>query len=492
MTNQPPGCERYWFCPGCGTEAIAGASFCGECGTSLAKPTAIHGTSAAYGDLVPASASATETENPTRLDGIAPPGPIPKRQQVDPRADLYEWSKRACPNGHSVPSGERTCPNCGEPPSPQPLPTDRPEQLVYDIQRLNSNERSQFKAFLSDHRIGHEWDGNRVTIGTADGPSTDSFFSEQLNVPVDYTQAAWHPESPNQADEPSSTEREPVAELQDDKSLLIHLPFDAAMDRLITVLRSIGSATITSRQHFSASVSGQELPPSNSMYDVRVSFSATKQATLAVFSFSTSGVSTALGQMVEQIARLMNVKPSTVQPPPPVTAKQSTFSPQPLDSPQSGTVERWNGLSIASFVLGLVPVIPFAGSVVAVVLGAIGLRQSSERRERGRGLAGWGIGLGILSVVFWVVLIAVLVAGPSNTSSPSYKDGYAFGIQEANLDYASPGTVTASNGGIEGAANTDCTSQAYPAPLGDDQGEFTAGCIAGYTMQYNLDGGLQP
>lgn len=32
------------------------------------------------------------------------------------------------------------------------------------------------------------------------------------------------------------------------------------------------------------------------------------------------------------------------------------------------TAERWNGLAIASFVLGIVPVIPVVGSIVAIVL----------------------------------------------------------------------------------------------------------------------------
>jgi hypothetical protein len=44
-------------------------------------------------------------------------------------------------------------------------------------------------------------------------------------------------------------------------------------------------------------------------------------------------------------------------------------------------------MAIVSFILGLVPVIPVAGSIVAIVLGLIGGNQAQDKGERGVGLA---------------------------------------------------------------------------------------------------------
>ena len=63
--------------------------------------------------------------------------------------------------------------------------------------------------------------------------------------------------------------------------------------------------------------------------------------------------------------------------------------------------ERWNGLAIASFIVGLLAVFPFACSIIALVLGLVGLSQANARNERGRGLAKWGIALGVVGLVLW-------------------------------------------------------------------------------------------
>lgn len=65
--------------------------------------------------------------------------------------------------------------------------------------------------------------------------------------------------------------------------------------------------------------------------------------------------------------------------------------------------QRTHGLAIASFVLGLVSVLPLLG----IILGGVALKEINENPEefKGRGLAQWGIALSII----WLVLILVLV-----------------------------------------------------------------------------------
>jgi hypothetical protein len=66
---------------------------------------------------------------------------------------------------------------------------------------------------------------------------------------------------------------------------------------------------------------------------------------------------------------------------------------------------RWNGLAIASFVIALVPALPFVAPIVSIVLGLVGHRQATERNERGRGLAKWGIIIAVASLALSVVWI---------------------------------------------------------------------------------------
>jgi hypothetical protein len=63
--------------------------------------------------------------------------------------------------------------------------------------------------------------------------------------------------------------------------------------------------------------------------------------------------------------------------------------------------ERWNGLAIASFVVGLLAIFPFASSIIALVLGLVGLNQLNASNDRGRGLAKWGIALGVVGLIVW-------------------------------------------------------------------------------------------
>lgn len=66
---------------------------------------------------------------------------------------------------------------------------------------------------------------------------------------------------------------------------------------------------------------------------------------------------------------------------------------------------RWNGLAIAAFVLALVPALPIVAPIVSIVLGLVGHRQATQRNERGRGLAKWGITIAVASLALSAVWI---------------------------------------------------------------------------------------
>jgi hypothetical protein len=104
-----------------------------------------------------------------------------------------------------------------------------------------------------------------------------------------------------------------------------------------------------------------------------------------------------------------------------ITADQAMPAPAPR---AVGT----NGMAIASFVLGLLW-LGGLGSLLAVVFGVIGRRQTAETRQSGRGLASWGLGLGILGIlgtVLWIVLIVAAVG-----SGVSAADAYSQCIDAA-------------------------------------------------------------
>jgi hypothetical protein len=73
-----------------------------------------------------------------------------------------------------------------------------------------------------------------------------------------------------------------------------------------------------------------------------------------------------------------------------------------------------NGLAVASLVLGIVGlfVIPFLGSVAAVITGHIGRRQIRERGEAGDGMAVGGLVTGYLGIAIWVAIIVFAIGLP--------------------------------------------------------------------------------
>ncbi|MFE9020404.1 DUF4190 domain-containing protein [Streptomyces sp. NPDC007808] len=68
---------------------------------------------------------------------------------------------------------------------------------------------------------------------------------------------------------------------------------------------------------------------------------------------------------------------------------------------------RTNGLAIASLCCGIVGlfILNIVLGPVAIVLGAVALRQAAVRN--GAGMAKAGIVLGVIDVVLWLVLLAV-------------------------------------------------------------------------------------
>jgi Domain of unknown function (DUF4190) len=64
---------------------------------------------------------------------------------------------------------------------------------------------------------------------------------------------------------------------------------------------------------------------------------------------------------------------------------------------------------VAQFVLGLLIVGNIVLAIPAIICGAIGLKQTRQRGESGRGMAIAGLVLGILGVVYFVIIVVVLI-----------------------------------------------------------------------------------
>jgi hypothetical protein len=64
---------------------------------------------------------------------------------------------------------------------------------------------------------------------------------------------------------------------------------------------------------------------------------------------------------------------------------------------------------LAQFLLGLLIVGNIVLAIPAIICGAIGLKQTRQRGESGRGMAIAGLVLGILGVVYFVIIVVVLI-----------------------------------------------------------------------------------
>jgi hypothetical protein len=124
-------------------------------------------------------------------------------------------------------------------------------------------------------------------------------------------------------------------------------------------------------------------------------------------------------------------------PPPPAagtwqpTAASGSWPPAPdagaipygWAAPYPGTTNKTNGFSIASLVLAVPPVCIITvglGSLLGLIFGIIGLRQTRRDSSRGRGMAITGIVLGALGLIVGALIVVGLVAGSSN--NPQHPD----------------------------------------------------------------------
>lgn len=98
--------------------------------------------------------------------------------------------------------------------------------------------------------------------------------------------------------------------------------------------------------------------------------------------------------------------------------------PAPVQAAATGT----NGMAVASFVLGILW-LGGLGSLLAVVFGAIGRKQTRATGQSGKGLASWGLGLGIVGLVIAVLWIVVFVVAAG--SAVSAADAYSSCINAA-------------------------------------------------------------
>jgi hypothetical protein len=140
-------------------------------------------------------------------------------------------------------------------------------------------------------------------------------------------------------------------------------------------------------------------------------------------------------------------------------------------------------MAIASLVLGLVPVIPFVGSILAIVFGAVARKQVRESagRIKGAGMAAWGLALGIISIIgYTIIFVAIIAVGVngSNNSNSSYEYGYQVGVSAATDQH----NVQAQSGQLPSTSPADAQDTCSQGGFGSvaDQAQAEAGCIAGY------------
>jgi len=72
-----------------------------------------------------------------------------------------------------------------------------------------------------------------------------------------------------------------------------------------------------------------------------------------------------------------------------------------------------NGMGVASLVLailGLVGCIPFIGSILGIVFGAMGMKNAREGRANNGGIAKAGFIIGIISLILWTIVTIAYVA----------------------------------------------------------------------------------
>jgi hypothetical protein len=79
-----------------------------------------------------------------------------------------------------------------------------------------------------------------------------------------------------------------------------------------------------------------------------------------------------------------------------------------------------DGLAIASLVFGVMPIIPVAGSILAIIFGASSRGKAKREGLRPHPMSAWGIGLGIAALIITVIVVIALVASHSTSPEQAY------------------------------------------------------------------------
>jgi hypothetical protein len=131
-----------------------------------------------------------------------------------------------------------------------------------------------------------------------------------------------------------------------------------------------------------------------------------------------------------------------------MTESTPPFQPQaPIRYAESGPPRPGNGAAIASFVFGLLLCIPLLSGLLAIFLGAIGIRKARDPAVPYKGLAIAGFILGFVSFIGWCGVGGVLGYGYQESKK-------AAPVAEQFLKDASFGNVAAAAANSAGVNST--------------------------------------
>jgi hypothetical protein len=164
-------------------------------------------------------------------------------------------------------------------------------------------------------------------------------------------------------------------------------------------------------------------------------------------------------------------------PPPPLSPPPPTGT-SPLGYGAAPAAKRKNGAAIASLVCGIVGCVPFITSLLAVVLGIVGLRKARDPNVGGKTLAIVGVVLGLIGIAGWGLFGGTLYTGyvlskPARTLAHQFAADLAAG----NVDTAAAATAGMSRDELAGVSQ-----QMQP------WGALTDVTLPGFNYQANLNG----
>ena len=102
-------------------------------------------------------------------------------------------------------------------------------------------------------------------------------------------------------------------------------------------------------------------------------------------------------------------------PQPPMSPPPGGYGAPPPTTPYGGYQaprgpSRSNGAAIGSLICGLLFCIPYVTSLVAIILGIVGVRNAREPNTGGKGMSIAGIVLGVLGLGMWVLFAGGIFA----------------------------------------------------------------------------------